>query len=281
MNRYTLDSKKETNYLYKPKSFLKKIFIKYPYRLKYVLWNCHFGKLLILLLIIFIIILLIWNNYNINGDYPELSDAEKKQLEDNGEDIDNVLRNYRFLTLLLNICLGLLSGILSIILGVESYKSLLEQRKKGIQITNLSTIRFIRRKFIELKDNILKGKILNGKGESDEYKSGSRKSESEVSKISEKIESPSETSDITIKILDKTIDELVEETEHLIIKIDDIIEDEEKAKESNNIDNRLAIITNDFKKEIKEEIEKETNLKKKTELELLITQLSTLNHSDS
>ena len=148
-DKYTPNSEKETNSLYKPKSFLKKIFIKYPYRLKYILWNCHFGKLLILLLIIFIIIILIWNNYNINGDYPELTDAEKKQLEDNGEDIDNVLRNYRFLTLLLNICLGLLSGILSIILGVESYKSLLEQRKKGIFISNLSTLKFIQRKFID------------------------------------------------------------------------------------------------------------------------------------
>ena len=150
-DKYTPNSEKETNSLYKPKSFLKKIFIKYPYRLKYIFWNCHFGKLLVLLLIIAIIIILIWNNYNINGDYPELSDAEKKQLEDNGKDIDNVLRNYRFLTLLLNICLGLLSGILSIILGVESYKSLLAQREKNIQMDHLSILKFIQRKFNEFK----------------------------------------------------------------------------------------------------------------------------------
>lgn len=260
MNKYTTDSVNETNSLYKSKSFFKKIFIKYPYRLKYILWNCHFGKLLILLLIIFIIIILIWNNYNINGDYPELSDAEKKQLEDNGEDIDNVLRNYRYLTLLLNICLGLLSGILSIILGVESYKSLLEQRKKGNYINNLSTLKYIRRKFNELKI-----RISNGKGESE-------KSESE---FSVNINSTSETTD-TINTINNESEEKIEEE---IKKIDDIIEDEKKAKIMTNINQNIANISNSLKIEIKDEIEK--NPEKKEQLELLITKLSTLNHIDN
>lgn len=265
MNKYTPDSVNETNSLYKSKSFFKKIFIKYPYRLKYILWNCHFGKLLILLLIIFIIIILIWNNYNINGDYPELSDAEKKQLEDNGEDIDNILRNYRYLTLLLNICLGLLSGILSIILGVESYKSLLEQRKKSNYINNLSTLKYIRRKFNELKI-----RIFNGEGES-------KKSESEASEseFSVNINSTSETTD-TINTINNESEEKIEEE---IKKIDDIIEDEEKAKIMTNINRGIANISNSLNIEIKDEIEK--NPKKKEQLESLITQLSTLNHNDS
>jgi hypothetical protein len=261
-DRYTPNPEKETKSLYKPKSFFKKIFIKYPYRLKYILWNCHFGKLLILLLIIFIIIILIWNNYNINGDYPELSDAEKKQLEDNGKDIDNVLRNYRFLTLLLNICLGLLSGILSIILGVESYKSLLEQRKKGIFISNLSTLKFIQRKFIELKD-----KFYTGHGES--------KSESEASEISIGIDGES-TSELKDEIINK-----LEEIGEVIKTTDDIIEDEKKVEIFNNTYKEIATISNNVKTDIKYAIEKENNPGKKEQLESLITLLSTLKHSDT
>lgn len=266
-DRYTVGPEKETKSLYKPKSFFKKMFIKYPYRLKYILWNCHFGKLLILLLIIFIIIILIWNNYNINGDYPELSDAEKKQLEDNGEDIDNVLRNYRFFTLLLNICLGLLSGILSIILGVESYKSLLEQRKKGIFISNLSTLKFIQRKFNELK----------GKYSKDSPSSGipGGKSESEASEISIEIDSKS-TSELKDEIINK-----LKEIEEEIKTTDDIIEDEKKAKIMNDIKIEIANISNNVKTVIIDAIGKENIPEKKEQLESFITLLSKLKHSDT
>ena len=239
MNNYTPDSEKNTHSSYKPESIFKKIFIKYPYKLKYIFWNCHFGKLLVLLLIIAIIIILIWNNYNINGDYPELSDAEKKQLEDNGEDIDKVLRNYRFLTLLLNICLGLLSGILSIILGVESYKSLLAQREKSIQMNHLSILKFIQRKFNEFKK-----KFVNGEGESE-------KSESE---FSVNINSTSETTDTTIKKTEEKKEEKINELEEQIKKIDDIIEDEEKAKIMNDINIEITNIYNSLNIEIKKHI---------------------------
>lgn len=274
-NKYNLgdnipnDSKKETNSSYKKETIFKKIFIKYPYKLKYIFWNCHFGKLLVLLLIIAIIIILIWNNYNINGDYPELSDAEKKQLEDNGEDIDKVLRNYRFLTLLLNICLGLLSGILSIILGVESYKSLLAQREKNIQMNHLSILKFIQRKFIEFTT-----KIFKGRGQSEKYES--EKSESE---FSVNINSTSETTDTRIKKTEEKKEEKINELEKEIKQIDYIIEDEEKAKIMNNIKIEIANISNSLINEIKDEIKKDDE--NKTELESLITQLSTINHIDS
>ena len=269
MNNYILGSK--TNDSHKPESIFKKIFIKYPYRLKYILWNCHFGKLLVLLLIISIIIILIWNNYNINGDYPELSDAEKKQLEDNGEDIDNVLRNYRFLTLVLNICLGLLSGILSIILGVESYKSLLLQREKNIQMNHLSTLKYIQRKFNEFIT-----KIFKGRGQSE--KSESEKSEY---KFSVNMNSTNETSDTSINKIEEKKEDKINELKKEIEKIDYIIEDEEKAKIMNNIKIEIANISNSLINEIKNKIKHETNDENKTNLELLITQLSTINHSDS
>jgi hypothetical protein len=258
-DRYTVGPEKETKSLYKPKSFFKKIFIKYPYRLKYILWNCHFGKLLILLLIIFIIIILIWNNYNINGDYPELSDAEKKQLEDNGEDIDNVLRNYRFFTLLLNICLGLLSGILSIILGVESYKSLLEQRKKGIFISNLSTLKFIQRKFIELKDKFRKD-VPGGK------------SEPKVSEFSVNIIEDEKKDEIINKL--KKIEDEIKTTDY-------IIEDEKKVEIVNNTLLEIATISNNVKTVIIDAIGKENIPEKKEQLESLITLFSSLKHSDT
>ena len=279
MNNYILGSK--TNDSHKPESIFKKIFIKYPYRLKYILWNCHFGKLLVLLLIISIIIILIWNNYNINGDYPELSDAEKKQLEDNGEDIDNVLRNYRFLTLLLNICLGLLSGILSIILGVESYKSLLLQREKNIQMNHLSTLKYIQRKFNEFITKIFKGRGQSEKSESE--KSESEKSESEKSeyKFSVNMNSTNETSDTSINKIEEKKEDKINELKEEIEKIDYIIEDEEKAKIMNNIKIEIANISNSLINEIKNKIKHETNDENKTNLELLITQLSTINHSDS
>ena len=277
------DSKKETNSLYKPKSFLKKIFIKYPYRLKYILWNCHFGKLLILLLIIFIIIILIWNNYNINGDYPELTDAEKKQLEDNGEDIDNVLRNYRFFTLLLNICLGLLSGILSIILGVESYKSLLEQRKKGIFISNLSTLKFIQRKFIAFKQSMFhKDKTIAFK------QSMFHKDKTSSGIPGGKSESESEASEISIGIDSETTSELKDEIINKLKKIEDeikttdyIIEDEKKVKIFNNTLLEIATISNNVKTVIIDAIGKENIPEKKEQLESLITLFSTLKHSDT
>lgn len=256
-DRYTPNPEKETNSLYKPKSFFKKIFIKYPYRLKYILWNCHFGKLLILLLIIFIIIILIWNNYNINGDYPELSDAEKKQLEDNGKDIDNVLRNYRFFTLLLNICLGLLSGILSIILGVESYKSLLAQREKNIQMNHLSTLKFIQRKFIELKNKFYKG---------------GGKSESEVSEFSVNIIEDEKKDEIINKL--KKIEDEIKTTDY-------IIEDEKKVEIVNNTLLEIATISNNVKTDIEYAIEKENNPGKKEQLKSLITLFSSLKYSDT
>ena len=263
------DSKKETNSSHKSESSWIKLLIKYPYRLKYIFWNCHFGKLLVLLIIIAIIIILIWNNYNINGDYPELSDAEKKQLEDNGEDIDKVLRNYRFLTLLLNLCMGLLSGILSIILGVESYKSLLAQREKNIQMNHLSIVKYVQNIF-----NKLKRKIYIGTGQSE--KSESEKSESEFSL---NLNSKSETTDTTIKKTEEKKEEKINELEEQINNIDYIIEDEEKAKIMNDIKIEIANISNSLINEIKKEIEKDNE--KETELKSLITQLSTIKHSDT
>jgi hypothetical protein len=109
--------------------FGKKL-MKYPNKLIKIFWNNHFGKFAILVIIITIGCILISNGYNINGDYPELTDLEKKELEENGINIDDELRMRRFLTVLLNMCLVLFSGIISIILGVESYKSFLYQSTK-------------------------------------------------------------------------------------------------------------------------------------------------------
>lgn len=268
------DSKKETNSSHKSESSWIKLLIKYPYRLKYIFWNCHFGKLLVLLIIIAIIIILIWNNYNINGDYPELSDAEKKQLEDNGEDIDKVLRNYRFLTLLLNLCMGLLSGILSIILGVESYKSLLAQREKNIQMNHLSIVKYVQNIF-----NKLKRKIYIGTGQSEKSESEKYESEKSESEFSVNINSTSETTDTRIKKTEEKKEEKINELEKEIKQIDYIIEDEEKAKIMNNIKIEIANISNSLINEIKDEIKKDDE--NKTELESLITQLSTINHIDS
>jgi hypothetical protein len=110
--------------------FGKKL-MKYPNKLIKIFWNNHFGKFAILVIIITIGCILISNGYNINGDYPELTDLEKKELEENGINIDDELRMRRFLTVLLNMCLVLFSGIISIILGVESYKSFLYQSTKS------------------------------------------------------------------------------------------------------------------------------------------------------
>ena len=110
---------------------ISKLVIYYPIKIKHVLWKSHYGKTLLLILIISIIFILIWNGYNINGDYPEPTDNEENSRTD------------RYLTVILNLCMGLLSGIIAIILGIESYKTLLDHNifsEKGFLHNHYSTV---------------------------------------------------------------------------------------------------------------------------------------------
>jgi hypothetical protein len=139
--------------------------MKYPNKLIKIFWNNHFGKFAILVIIITIGCILISNGYNINGDYPELTDLEKKELEENGINIDDELRMRRFLTVLLNMCLVLFSGIISIILGVESYKSFLYQSTKSKTKIYLSKWKNIKKAFNEIKKAFNEIKIIKRAGD--------------------------------------------------------------------------------------------------------------------
>lgn len=140
-DRYTPNSEKETKSLYKPKSFLKKLFIYYPSKIKHVFLNSHVGKALLLFFIIIIIAILIVYGYKINGDYPESTDNEIW---------------HRFATLLLSLCMGLLSGIISIILGVESYKTFLEHKDLVKKAELVSRSKKFRRSLKKVLEHILK-----------------------------------------------------------------------------------------------------------------------------
>jgi hypothetical protein len=146
--------------------FGKKL-MKYPNKLIKIFWNNHFGKFAILVIIITVGCILISNGYNINGDYPELTDLEKKELEKNGINIDDELKMRRFLTVLLNMCLVLFSGIISIILGVESYKSFLYQSTKTETKNYLLKWRNIKKTFNEIKKKI-RGEGLSDKNINEE-----------------------------------------------------------------------------------------------------------------
>ena len=161
---------------------ISKFFIYYPLKIKHVFINSHFGKALLLCIIITIITLLIWYSYKINGDYPELTDNEKEQINDNvnkdfpnlnpderKEKGNNIIEQKerwdRFATVLLSLCMGLISGIISIILGVESYKTLLEHNvlaEKEVLVTRSKDLtKKIKRKLRTVR-------IFNGKGEDDD-----------------------------------------------------------------------------------------------------------------
>ena len=170
---------------------------------------------------------------------------------------------------------------MSIILGVESYKSLLEQRKKGIFISNLSTLKFIQRKFIDFKQSMFhKDETIAFKQSmfhKDKTSSGipGGKSESEASEISIGIDSET-TSELKDEIINK-----LKKIEDEIKTTDYIIEDEKKVKIFNNTLLEIATISNNVKTVIIDAIGKENIPEKKEQLESLITLFSTLKHSDT
>ena len=125
---------------------ISKLFIYYPIKIKHVLFNSHVGKALLLFFILLTIGILICYGYKINGDYPESTDNEIW---------------HRFATLLLSLCMGLLSGIISIILGVESYKTFLEHKDLVKKAELVSRSKELRKKF---KSKIRGLRILFGKG---------------------------------------------------------------------------------------------------------------------
>ena len=178
---------------------ISKFVIYYPLKIKHVLWKSHYGKTILLFFIIIIIAILIVYGYKINGDYPERTDNEIW---------------HRFATVLLSLCMGLLSGILSIILGVESYKTFLEHNDLVKKAELVARSKELRKKF---KSKIRELRMLFGKGIGGDIIIKENDIKLEESKLDE-----SESEDII-------------DTNEQLEEIQYIIDENEKKEESKNI----------------------------------------------
>lgn len=184
---------------------ISKLVIYYPLKIKHVLWKSHYGKTILLILILSTIFILVWNGYNINGDYPE-------QISEDNIEVNSIID--RYITVILYLCMGLLSGIIAIILGVESYKTLLDHNIVLEKEELVNESKELKKKF---KRKIKGLRILFGKGIDDDIIIKENDIKLEESKLDE-----SESEDII------DINEQLEEIQY-------IIDENEKKEELKNI----------------------------------------------